>query len=320
MHIPDGYLSPATCALFYGAMVPAWYLASKKTEKALKVKGLALVALGAAFTFVIQMFNFPIPGGSSGHMVGGAVLGIVLGPWAAFMAMSLTLALQAFLFGDGGLLSLGANCFNMALLMSFSSYFVYQAIAFGSPGATRRFLAAAFAAYVAVNLAALATGVELGLQPLIASSAGRPLYAPYPLDIAVPAMVLPHLLFFGPIEAVGTAFVVSYAQRMELGVAAQKSGSYGPLIAVIFVLVALAPLGLIASGTPWGEWGQEEIRSVLGYLPSGMEKLNGAWRGILPDYGQTGEGSRPLLYIASALAGSAVVVAVVYIWSRLWKR
>ena len=129
MHIPDGYLSPGTCAVFYGVMAPVWYLASKKMEKAFALKGLPLMALGAAFTFVIQMFNFPIPGGSSGHIAGGAILGIVLGPWAAIIAMSLTLGLQALLFGDGGLLAFGANCFNMALVMPVAGYFIFRSTA-----------------------------------------------------------------------------------------------------------------------------------------------------------------------------------------------
>src|SRR3989337_1709471 len=167
MHIPDGYLSPGTCAVFYGVMAPAWYLASKKMEKALALKGLPLMALGAAFTFVIQMFNFPIPGGSSGHIAGGAILGIVLGPWAAIIAMSLTLGLQALLFGDGGLLAFGANCFNMALIMPVAGYFVFRVFTAGEPGRGRRFFGAVVAAYVAVNLAALAAGLELGIHPLI---------------------------------------------------------------------------------------------------------------------------------------------------------
>lgn len=321
MHIPDGYLSPATCAVFYGVMAPVWYFASRKTEKALRLKGLPLVALGAAFTFVIQMFNFPIPGGSTGHMVGGAILGIVLGPWAGVVAMSLTLALQAFVFADGGLLALGANCFNMALVMSFSGYFAYRVFAAGHPGAARRALAAAVAAFIAVNLAAFAAGVELGVQPLIAqASDGRPLYSPYPLHIAVPAMALPHLVFFGPVEAIGTALVVSSVLKMGLGVEAERKSSYWPLLAVILILAFLTPLGLFATGAPWGEWGQEEIRALVGYVPSGMERFEGAWKGLLPDYGQETAGNKVLLYVISALAGSAVLVGIIFIWSRLWKR
>lgn len=324
MHIPDGYLSPATCAVFYGAMLPVWYLASRKSEKAVRHGDLALVALGASFVFVIQMFNFPVPGGSSGHMAGGAVLGIVLGPWAAVVAMSLALALQALMFGDGGVLTLGANCFNMALVMTLAGWSVYRVVAAGSPGAARRLVAAALAAYVAVNLSALAAGVELGLQPLLASGPdARPLYSPYPLEIAVPAMALTHLMFFGPVEAVGTALVVSWAARMGLMPADRdkgRSGSYGPLWAALAVLALLVPLGLLATGVPWGEWGTEELGSLVGFVPSGMERLGGAWEGLLPDYGQGASSNRALLYVLSALAGSAALVAVVFLWSRLWKR
>lgn len=320
MHIPDGYLSPATCAVFYGVMAPMWYLSSKKASAALGVKGLPLMALGAAFTFVIQMFNFPIPGGSSGHMAGGAVLGIALGPWAAVMAMSLTLGLQALIFGDGGLLSFAANCFNMAVVMPLAGYFIFSLFTVGSPGRGRRFFAAAAAAYVAVNLAAALAGLELGLQPLIAHAAdGRALYAPYPLHIALPAMALPHLFFFGVVEALGTSLAVSYAVKMGLIDAGQKA-SYRPLFVFLALLIALVPLGLIATGTPWGEWGKEELGSLLGYVPSGMEKFEGAWKGLLPDYGQGSESGDVFSYVVSAFIGSALVVGVVYLWGRLWKR
>lgn len=323
MHIPDGYLSPATCAVFYSAMVPVWYLASRKAEKAVGFKGLPLMALGAAFAFVIQMFNFPVPGGSSGHIVGGAVLGIALGPWAAVMAMSLTLGLQALLFGDGGILSFGANCFNMAFLMPVCAHLVYRVVTAGDAGGGRKFFGAAAAAYAGVNIAALAVGVELGLQPLIAHTAdGQALYAPYPLHMAVPAMALPHLVFFGVVEAVATGSVVSYLSRAGLDVEGGRKASLRPLWAVVIILAVLAPLGLVATGTPWGEWGKEELGALLGYVPSGLERFEGAWKGGLPGYGQEAEGGheRAFFYVLSALGGSAIVVALVYAWSRLWKR
>jgi len=322
MHIPDGYLSPATCGVFYAAMFPVWYYASKRAERELKLKQLPLLALGAAFTFVIMMFNIPIPGGSTGHMTGGAVVAIALGPWAAIVGLSLTLSLQAFFFGDGGLTTLGANCFNMAFLMCLSSYYIYRVIAFGEAGSARRLIAAGAAAYIAINLVALAAAVELGVQPAIAQGPdGRPLYAPYPLSVTVPAMVWPHLLFFGPIEAVGTALIVSYARRMDRGLL-HEGGSLKPLWIALLVLAVLTPLGLFATGTPWGEWSPEELMRLLGYIPAGMERFGDGWRGILPDYSLPGA-SGPfggLIYILSALLGSALVVAFVYIWGRLWKR
>jgi cobalt/nickel transport system permease protein len=253
-------------------------------------------------------------------MVGGAVLGIVLGPWAAVIAMSLTLALQALVFGDGGLLAFGANCFNMALVMPFAGYFIFRVFTAGHPGSGRRFFAAAAAAYMAVNLSALAVGFELGIQPLIAhSSDGRPLYAPYPLHIALPAMALPHIVFFGVVESLSTAPVVSYVLKMGLSVEAERKASYRPLWVFLTILVLLTPLGLIAAGTPWGEWGKEELGQLLGYVPSGIERFEGAWKGVLPGYGQESEGS-PLLYVISALAGSDLVVGAIYLWSRVWKR
>lgn len=324
MHIPDGYLSPATCGVFYAAMAPVWYFASKRAEKTLKLKQMPMLALGAAFIFVIMMFNIPLPGGSSGHMVGGAVVAIALGPWAGIVAMSLTLALQAFLFGDGGLMTLAANCFNMAVLMSLSGYCIYRALAFGEPGRGRRFFAAAMAAYVAVNVAALAVAVELGMQPVLAAGAdGRPLYAPYPLSIAVPAMMLPHLVFFGPIEAIGTALVVSYVHGMERGLLHDGGrGSLKPLWIAFAVLAALTPLGLLASGTPWGEWGKEELIEMIGYLPSGIERYGEAWKGLVPDYSLPRVEGLPgaLVYALSALLGSALLVAAVYAWGRIWRR
>ncbi|MFQ5736691.1 MAG: cobalt transporter CbiM [Thermodesulfobacteriota bacterium] len=321
MHIPDGYISPRTCVVFYAAMTPVWYLAARRAERTLKLKELPLLSLGAAFAFVIMMFNIPVPGGSSGHMVGAVVVAVALGPWAGVVAMTIALALQAFLFGDGGVTALGANAFNMAFLMSFAGYYCFRLCTVGHPGPARRFAAAAAGGYVAVNVAALAVGLELGIQPLIAHAAGgRPLYAPYPLSIAVPAMALPHLLLFGPVEALGTGLVVSYLYRTGVvgagdGTRGGASGRLRPLRAALVVLAVLAPVGLLAPGTPWGEWRASELAGLVGYVPGGMEGLSGAWRGVLPAYG----GGSVFLYIISALGGSAAVVFMVFLWGRLWR-
>src|SRR3989337_3532719 len=155
MHIPDGYLSPKTCGVLYAAMVPIWYLAARKLQKTLHTNQIPLLALGAAFTFVIMMFNIPIPGGSTGHMVGGAVVACVLGPWAAVISLSLALTIQALLFGDGGITTLGANCFNMAFIMPFTGYYIYHVGMAGRPGPKRRWIALFAAGYVAMNMAAV---------------------------------------------------------------------------------------------------------------------------------------------------------------------
>lgn len=306
-------------------MLPVWYAASRWTMRSPGFKGFPLLALGAAFSFIIMMFNVPIPGGSSGHMTGTVVLGIVLGPWAALIAGSITLALQALLFGDGGILAFGANSFNMALIMSFSGFYIYKALSFGTPGRVRGIVAPAVAGYVAINLCAFATALELGAQPIIAvDPQGVPLYAPYSLAITVPAMMIPHLLFFGPIEALGTALVLSYVRKQEI--TRHENAAYGgisTLMVGLLVLILLTPIGLIASGTPWGEWSVAEFSGLTGFVPAGMARLGEMWPGLAPDYGQAGQASvlvKAGYYVLSAIAGSAIIVFAIYLWGRLCRR
>jgi len=217
VHIPEGYLSPQTWSASYAAMVPIWIIAGRKLRASLDAKRVPLLAIGAAFSFVIMMFNIPIPGGSTGHATGAALVAILLGPWAAALATSVVLVVHAFLFGDGGITAIGANCLNMAVVMPFISYGVYRLVAGRSaPASRRRVLAAGIAAYVGLNAAAVTTAIMFGIQPLIAHGPdGRPLYAPFPLKLAVPVMAAEHLLIFGFIEAAVTAIALSYLARTE---------------------------------------------------------------------------------------------------------
>jgi cobalt/nickel transport system permease protein len=217
MHIPDGYLSPTTCGAFYAVMLPFWAAASNFVKKTLKAKQVPLLAIAAAFSFVIMMFNVPIPGGSTGHAVGGVLIAILLGPWAASIAISVALVVQALLFGDGGITAIGANCFNMAIVLPFVGYYAYRLLSRGAKlDSVRRVWAAGIAGYVGINVAALLAGIEFGLQPLLFHTAeGQALYCPYGLNIAVPAMVGEHLLVFGFVEAIVTALVVAYLQKQE---------------------------------------------------------------------------------------------------------
>jgi cobalt/nickel transport system permease protein len=217
MHISDGYLGPITCVAGYGVMVPIWAIASSKVKKTLQAKQVPIMAIGAAFSFVIMMFNIPIPGGTSGHAVGGALLAILCGPWAACLAVSVALALQAVLFGDGGLTAFGANCFNMAFVLPFTGYYIYRAISLTSPATSfRRVVAAGIGGYVGLVIASACAGIEFGLQPLFCHTAsGQALYCPYKLSIAVPAMVGGHALVFGWVELIATALVVKFLQKQE---------------------------------------------------------------------------------------------------------
>jgi len=235
MHIPDGYLGPQTYGAAYLAVAPFWAAASRKLNRTLRSRQVPLLALSAAFTFVIMMFNVPIPGGTTGHAVGAVLVAVLVGPWAACIAVSVALIVQALLFGDGGITAIGANCLNMAVIMPFVGYGVYRLISARSQVTSpRRWIGAAVGGYVGLNAAALATAFELGIQPAIAhDSAGHALYAPYPLAIAVPVMAAGHLLVFGLVEAVVTGLVVAYLQRADAslldgsGLSSRKASATG---------------------------------------------------------------------------------------------
>lgn len=226
MHIPDGYLGPVTCAAGFAAMVPVWAVASRRVKKTLEAKQVPLLAIGAAFSFVIMMFNVPIPGGTTGHAVGAVLVAILLGPWAATIAVTVALVIQALLFGDGGITAIGANCFNMAFVLPFAGYAVYRLVAGKSSVDSFRRVVAAFAAgYVALVLAAFCASVEFGVQPLLHRTAsGQSLYCPYGLNVAIPAMVGEHALVFGWVEAAVTALVVKFLQRQEPSLILRESG------------------------------------------------------------------------------------------------
>ncbi|MBU4376650.1 MAG: cobalt transporter CbiM [Candidatus Omnitrophica bacterium] len=217
MHIPDGYLGPATSGVFYAVMIPIWITASNIMKKTLKAAQVPLLGIGAAFTFVIMMINIPIPGGTTGHAVGGALVAIILGPWAACIAVTVALVIQALLFGDGGITAIGANCFNMAFIMPFTAYYIYKMIGGNSPfGSNRRVIAAGIAGYVSLNIAAFFAAIQFGIQPLLHhTSTGQALYCPYGLNVTIPAMVGEHLFIFGWVEAVVTALAVKYIQKQD---------------------------------------------------------------------------------------------------------
>jgi cobalt/nickel transport system permease protein len=216
MHIPDGYLSPQTYLPLYGVSLICWTAGLKKIKKELSVKQIPYLAMAAAFSFLIMMFNIPIPGGTSGHAVGAGIIAVLLGPWTAVIAVSVVLIMQAIIFGDGGITAIGANCFNMAIVMPFVSYWVFRVIGGASQDIKRLSTAAFLSGYVGLASAAVVTAFEFGLQPMIARGVdGRPLYAPYPLSIALPAMALEHLLLFSIVEGIATMMLFRYFFKYE---------------------------------------------------------------------------------------------------------
>lgn len=327
MHIPDGYLSPATAGTMYAVAVPFWYLAVNRVRRVLTNRTVPVLALFAAFSFVLQMFNIPLPGGTTGHAVGGTLLAIVLGPWAAVLGISVVLGIQALFFGDGGILAFGANSFNMAVVLPLVGYFVYKVIASGAEATSpRRLLAAVAGSYIAISAAALFTGIEFGIQPALFHTAdGTPLYAPYPLNVALPAMLIGHLFIAGPIEALITGLVFAFVQRTYPGlikaeVPGKKEGRLWLLWGALGLLAFVTPLGLLASGTAWGEWGVEELQDMgLGLIPQGLQKFTGWWPAPLPDYGFPRMGAI-IGYILSALVGIGLVAFLLWMLGRWLSR
>jgi cobalt/nickel transport system permease protein len=343
MHIPDGYLSPATCAAAYAAAAPFWFIAFRKVKRLLHTKLVPLLAVFSAFSFVVMMFNLPLPGGTTGHAAGLAIAAIVLGPWAAILAISIALLIQAVFFGDGGITAFGANAFNMAIVGVFGSYFFYRLIAGQSAiDSPRRVFAAAAAGYVGMNLAGFVTSIEFGLQPLFFQDAsGAPLYAPYPLSIAIPAMAIGHLSFAGLAELAITAGLVYYLQRSnpdllafsaipseraESGQAVETAAGWKAtrdLWVGLALMMILSPLGLIAAGVAWGEWSpddfqDEEIRRQMTIAsgnvappesaPSGMQRLADFWTAPIPDYAPAFLKDEHFGYVVSAFVGTGLIV------------
>ena len=211
MHIPDGYLSPQTYIPLFGAFVGISAIAVRKVKKEVSVKNIPYLGMAAAFSFIIMMFNLPIPGGTTGHAVGSALIAIILGPWATVIAVSVALIIQALIFGDGGITAIGANCFNMAIFMPFVAFYIFKIIRLKSVNLRRIFVSAFIAGYLSLVLTSILTAIEFGIQPLIATThEGKALYCPYNLSIAIPAMAFEHLILFGIVEGLVTAFVVGY--------------------------------------------------------------------------------------------------------------
>lgn len=339
MHIPDNYLSVSTCATLAVATVPVWARSIKTVARDFPRERFSALGVAAAFSFLAMMFNVPLPGGTTGHAVGGTLLAALLGPEAACLALSIALLLQALLFGDGGILAFGANCFNIAFILPFSGYYSYLLLRrlFGAQSGVRNYLALGLGSYIGLNLAALAAGVEFGLQPILFHDAsGQALYCPYPIGVAVSAMALGHLTLFGLAEAVFTLAAFVFIERTSPQFATNpaltqtddasspKRSRFNAIYLGIALLVIATPLGLLADGTAWGEWGADEIADVvvdgqaLGYTPEKMT-TGFQWNALVPDYSAPGL-PEWLSYILSAVAGVACSIILFKLFALCFPR
>lgn len=352
MHIPDGYLSPSTCATLYVGAVAGWYGALRRIKRALATRMIPLISVFAAFSFVLMMFNVPLPGGTTGHALGVTIAAIVLGPSGAILAVSIAIAIQALFFGDGGITTLGANCFNMAIVGSLVAYATYRMIAAGAAvSSRRRLVAASIGGYLAANAAALVTAIEFGIQPvLFHDSRGVPLYAPYALGVAIPAMMIGHLAIAGVAEAVVAAGLVAYLQVADPALLRGTSGlapdvvtsdvplprqSLRRLWMTVALFLVLTPLGILAAGTAWGEWkasafsnpverariaSSSQNQSAPTETPSGLQRLSTFWTAPVPAYAPSFMKSSSFGYFLSGMFGVGLVLSLSFAVQSYFQR
>ena len=198
MHIPDGFLSPQVFVPFWAVAVGGLSYALKKTKQALKEKAIPLMGVSAAFIFAAQMLNFPIIGGTSGHLLGGVLAAVLLGPYAGAIVLSLVLIVQSLVFQDGGLTALGVNIFNMAFLGAIGGYFIYRFL----KKRLGLIISVGIASWVSVVIASFACAIELAASGTSA------------LKIVLPAMVGIHV-FIGIGEAVITCLVIKFILKVR---------------------------------------------------------------------------------------------------------
>ena len=302
MHIPDNYLSPASCAVLAVAAAPVVGLSITKVKAQLKEnKELApMLGIAASLSFLLMMFNVPIPGGTTAHAVGGVLLSILIGPYAASLALSVALFLQALLFGDGGIIALGANIFNMAIAMPFVGYAVYHFFR----KQNHETAGVLVGSYVGINVAAFLTAIELGIQPIIATQGGEPLYNPYGLAVTIPAMMVTHLTIAGAVEVFFTYVIYRFVkqvapQELYTPTSVNTTSFVKKIRYVLIALVVLSPLGLLAEGTAFGEWSADELAEMMNNVPAGIE--NGfSFEALFSDYTIPGT-NIAVGYILSAL-------------------
>lgn len=326
MHIPDGYLSPETATVMYLAAAPFWIRASQKIKTLLRGRSVPLLALFSAFSFLIMMLNIPIPNGTTAHAVGTVLAAIVLGPWAAIITTSVALIIQALFFGDGGILNIGANCFNMAVSMAFVGYYLYRWIGGDSPvNSTRRVIAGAIAGYAAINISALLTGIELGLQPILFhNTSGAPLYFPYALNVTLPALLIPHLTLAGLAEALATALPIVWLQRSNPQLLRLTSSPHSAAAVsnatrtlrwgwvAMAAIIIITPIGLLAPGTAWGEWGRDQLSALgLNSIPAGFDRFANLWSAPLSGYDIPALNNPTITYMLSAVVGVVLIFGVI---------
>ncbi|MBI9050586.1 MAG: energy-coupling factor ABC transporter permease [Anaerolineaceae bacterium] len=305
MHIPDGFLSILVSILFWIVSVIVIAMAIKNINKNLSEKQIPLMGILAAAIFAGQMLNFSVTGGTSGHLLGAALATILLGPWPAVIVMTAVVSTQAIIFQDGGMLALGANLFNMAVLGVFVSYAIYRLIQRSASGKSwGLFTGSAVSSWASIFIASLSAALMLALS------------GTSPANIAVPAMAAIHALI-GVGEAIITVGAISFlfAARKDLfqETATTPSNNRPIIIGGAIITIALAILSPLASSHPDGlEWVAEQN----GFLALAQESLYQ----VVPDYVMPGITNEGLATILAGIIGSVLVFFAAFFTARSRKQ
>ena len=276
MHIPDGFLDGKTAATAAVISFAGVGLALRQVRRELPPRKVPLLGLSAAFLFAAQMVNFPVVGGTSGHLVGGTLVAALLGPAAAIVVVTTVLIVQCFLFQDGGVLALGANIFNMAIVNSVAGYAIYRLVGRALPGTRGRVTAIAFAAWCATVLAAIVCAGELAWSGTVAWSA------------AFPAMTIIHMLI-GIGEGLISALVLLAVERARPDLISETAGVEPPkrageligygLLAALGIAIFIAPFAC-----SWPD-GLDSVAEKFGFSHKTLQPLLPA---PAPDYQMPG--------------------------------
>ncbi len=298
MHIPDGFLNVTVSVIFWVLTIVIIGMAVSRTNKSLGEKQVPLMGIMAAFIFAAQMINFPVAGGTSGHLLGGALAAIVLGPWAGMLVMTAVIAVQGLLFQDGGLLVMGANIFNMGLLTAAIGYGLYRSVMNKSTGTKLVF--AGVAAWFSVMAGALSTSLQLWLS------------GTSNLQTVTIAMLSVHALI-GIGEALITVAALSFIFRTRpdlLGEgSASAEGGRGWIIAGVVVALVVVLLSPLASAHPDG---LERVAIDMGFINAGQS----APFQIIPDYTLPFLGATPLSTILAGAIGVLIVLGITIVTGR----
>ena len=210
MHLPDGFISPQTYLPAYAVAAGLWVYAARRVKRELDADTLPFLAAYTALSFVLMMVSLPRPGGTTVHAAGIGLLAVSFGGWMGFLAVSLVLAMQALLFGDGGVTALPINALAMGFAGSFAALAAWKLL-----GRFNESIGLFLAGWLSIALPAVLVALALGSQPLMAHNAqGAPLFFPFGLDVTLPAVVLPHLLV-GLAEGMLTVLGYRYLTRLR---------------------------------------------------------------------------------------------------------